>query len=114
MDLNEQDLIVIEAKYMLKDGIKECFYQMLLKWRLKTPENCVVSHLYEMMLSNTHLFQQSSVNKIIDSINNRLDKINEFNQNIENKLQFYIQKASANDSLEKKENLSKVNKLESN
>jgi hypothetical protein len=31
LGLNETDLILIEAKYMAKDGLRECCYQLLLQ-----------------------------------------------------------------------------------
>ena len=33
------------------DGLRECLYQSLLKWRLREPENCTFSYLYQVMCS---------------------------------------------------------------
>ncbi len=43
-------MVQIETKYTV-DGIKECFYQMLLKWRLKSPENCNLQYLMAVLKS---------------------------------------------------------------
>jgi hypothetical protein len=47
LSLTQQELLVIETKYLVKDSLKECFYQMLLRWRLKEPENCYFEFLYK-------------------------------------------------------------------
>ena len=57
--LSEQELLVIEAKYLMKDSLKECFYQMLLKWRLKEPENCYLEYLCKKLKINMNKFLSS-------------------------------------------------------
>ena len=59
LNLSEQELLVIEAKYLMKDSLKECFYQMLLKWRLKEPENCYLEYLCKKLKINMNKFLSS-------------------------------------------------------
>jgi hypothetical protein len=56
LSLTDQELLVIESKYLAKDCLKECFYQMLLKWRLKEPENCYLEYLCKKLEINVNKF----------------------------------------------------------
>ena len=56
LGLTDQELLVIESKYLAKDSLKECFYQMLLKWRLKEPENCYLEYLCKSLEINVNRF----------------------------------------------------------
>lgn len=56
LNLSDQELLVIESKYLAKDCLKECFYQMLLKWRLKEPENCYLEYLCKKLEINVNKF----------------------------------------------------------
>ncbi len=74
LDLDGNDLFNIECKYLIRDGIKECFYQSLLLWRLRDPENCNKSYFLKR-LSNHYNVNDFSIKK----------QPNE-NQSFENKL----------------------------
>ena len=43
--LSESDIYLFEAKHLYKDGIRECCYQMLLKWRELYPSDCCLYNL---------------------------------------------------------------------
>lgn len=49
LSLTEHDTQIIETKYLARDGLNECFYQCLLKWRLKQPENCTFNYLASVL-----------------------------------------------------------------
>ena len=52
LDLSTQDVDLIEFNYLSSvDGLRECFYQCLLKWRLIQPENCHFSYLCKVLTS---------------------------------------------------------------
>ena len=79
------DVQMIQAKYLISDGLKECFYQSLLKWRLKEPENCYLNYFLNklyMNLNKTFDF----INKLKDDITSKKTK----NKTIFNMFQFYL------------------------
>ena len=43
--LTENDICLIDTKYYLKDGIRECCYQMMIKWRELCPNICYFYNL---------------------------------------------------------------------
>lgn len=45
LGLSERDLQLIEAKHLTRDGIDECLYQALLKYRTREPENCYLENV---------------------------------------------------------------------
>ena len=49
LGLESSDIQIIQARYMLSDGLKECFYQCLLKWRLKKPEYCYLNYFLNII-----------------------------------------------------------------
>ncbi len=50
LGLTKQDIDVIEFSYSSSfDGLRECFYQCLLKWRLIQPENCYFTFLCKII-----------------------------------------------------------------
>ncbi len=64
LNLTKQDTDVIEFNYSSSlDGLRECFYQCLLKWRLIQPENCYFTFLCKIIL-------------------NKFEKTNEFIENL--------------------------------
>jgi len=67
LNLNEQDLQLIESKYLHKEGLKECLYQCLLKWRLYEPENCNLLYLidqFELHMNKSEEFVQNLKQKL--------------------------------------------------
>lgn len=51
LNLSKQDIDLIEFNYLsARDGLRECFYQCLLKWRLIQPENCYFSYLSKLLV----------------------------------------------------------------
>lgn len=46
LGLSNQDILLIEHKY---DDLLECFYQMLIRWRLRQPENCNWNYLSKII-----------------------------------------------------------------
>ena len=40
LGVDETDIQIIESKHLARDGLKECFYQCLLTWRLNQPDSC--------------------------------------------------------------------------
>jgi len=64
LNLTKQDVDVIEFNHSSSlDGLRECFYQCLLKWRLIQPENCHFTFLCKIIL-------------------NKFEKTNEFIENL--------------------------------
>ncbi len=45
LSLSENDICLIDNKYYLKDGLRECCYQMLVKWRELFPNDCFLYNL---------------------------------------------------------------------
>lgn len=43
------DVQVIEAKYLMRDGPRECLYQCLLTWRLNQPDSCSLEQFMETL-----------------------------------------------------------------
>ena len=86
MSLTEQELLIIETKYLAKDSLKECFYQMLLKWRLKEPENCYLEHLCKKLQMNVNKFNNFKRTFDEDELTkNRFDcYFNQYFENFEN------------------------------
>lgn len=65
LNLSRQDIDLIEFNYLnSQDGLRECFYQCLLKWRLIQPENCHFSFLCNLLVSKK--FNKPSV--LIESL----------------------------------------------
>lgn len=50
LGLEENDVSVIDSKHLIRDGIKECFYQCLLTWRLQVPENCSLATFFRVLI----------------------------------------------------------------
>ncbi|CAF0761310.1 unnamed protein product [Brachionus calyciflorus] len=50
LGLNKCEIQQIESKYLNKDGLVECLYQVLLRFKLKSPENCTIKYLESKML----------------------------------------------------------------
>lgn len=46
LGLGNQDILLIEHKY---NDLLECFYQMLIRWRLRQPENCNLNFLLKVI-----------------------------------------------------------------
>lgn len=62
LGLDKSDLQIIQARYLISDGLKECFYQCLLKWRLKEPEHCYLGYFlnilrFKLDKSNEEIFK---------------------------------------------------------
>jgi hypothetical protein len=57
LSLSENDIYLIESKYFLKEGTRECCYQVLLKWREFNPEECNLNYLCKKLIQlNLNLF----------------------------------------------------------
>lgn len=82
LQLTKQDIDLIEFNYLKNlDGLKECFYQTLLTWRLQSPENCNFSFLSKVlrqmakslgfcqMLAESMFDQKCSAKKILANYN---------------------------------------------
>lgn len=67
LGLEISDVQIIQAKYLISDGLKECFYQCLLKWRLKQPEHCYLDYF-------------------LNILKHKLNKSNEFIMNLKQQL----------------------------
>ena len=58
--LSENDICLIDDKYYLKDGLRECCYQMLIKWRELYPNECYFYNLCLKLVKinlNFYIFQ---------------------------------------------------------
>jgi hypothetical protein len=49
LGLSQQEIQLIESRFINRDGLKECFYQTLLKWRIKEPENCTFANFFQIL-----------------------------------------------------------------
>lgn len=49
LGVDETDVQVIEAKYLMRDGPRECLYQCLLTWRLNQPDSCSLEQFMETL-----------------------------------------------------------------
>lgn len=45
LGLKNSEIQEIESKFKLRDGLAECLYQVLLKWRLKNIDTCSIKYL---------------------------------------------------------------------
>lgn len=89
LGLTRQDIQIIESKYLHKDGIVECLYQVLLKWRVREPENSSFAYFKNVLMQSRKLLKNKKEKFFL-----KIDKIQENNsinneKNI-NKLRFYI------------------------
>lgn len=97
-ELNNQEILMIESKYMTKDGLKECFYQMLLKWRLHSPENCNFAYLLKII--REHVKDDIAFTSFIRSLTSKIRGDNLKYQ--DSKFLFYLEKYANNDDLKEK------------
>ena len=49
LGLDDNDICAIESRYLIRDGLKECFYQCMLTWHLRQPENCSLSYFFKVL-----------------------------------------------------------------
>ena len=49
LGLTAQDVQCIESQYLQYEGLKECFYQSLLRWRMREPENCYLAYFNQVL-----------------------------------------------------------------
>lgn len=61
LGIDRADIQIIESKYLSRDGLRECFYQCLLTWRLNQPENCTLENFLKVLIT---------LNKTSEFINN--------------------------------------------
>lgn len=54
LGVDETDILITESKYLVRDGLKECFYQCLLTWRLNQPENCSLEYFCQVLKNKLH------------------------------------------------------------
>lgn len=87
LGLEKNDVLIIESKYLSRDGLKECFYQCLLTWRLQMPENCSLEYFIQVLENNlnkdaefiqqltSRVLLESSVAKNQNALNSYMKKI---------------------------------------
>lgn len=49
LDLSEHDVQLIEAKHLQRDGLDECLYQVLIRWRLQSENPCTMRALVDLL-----------------------------------------------------------------
>ena len=83
------DVQTIQARHLIADGLKECFYQCLLKWRVKEPENCYLNYFLAVVLL-------AKLKKPLEMVNSLRDNILKNSQEphvdntAANRLRFYL------------------------
>ena len=87
LGLNNNDINSVRLRHLKKDGLKECFYQSLLLFRQREPENCNFEYLTRVLA--TKLDKNSESIKKLES-----DLFKRKNKNMKNykKLKFYLNK----------------------
>lgn len=68
LGLEENEISIIESKHLARDGLRECFYQCLLTWRLQNPENCTINYFLQMLEQKI-----DKPKEFIEQLKNRLD-----------------------------------------
>ncbi len=85
LGLDENEISIVESKYLARDGLKECFYQCLLTWRLQEPENCTLNYFLQVLERKVN-----KSNEFIEQLKHRLEFTDiEKNQNT---LNLYLNK----------------------
>ena len=94
LGLDKNDVSTIESKYLNREGLKECFYQCLLTWRLQRPENCSLEYFVQVLankLNKTTEFIKQLTSRIL--LKSKEDKNKET-------LNFYIKMIGAENRLD--------------
>ncbi|RNA19464.1 hypothetical protein BpHYR1_016507 [Brachionus plicatilis] len=65
LGLKKSEIQEIESKFKLKDGLVECLYQVLLKWRLKSPDRCSIKYLESKL--DLELFDETKCEKMMSA-----------------------------------------------
>ncbi|CAF0823298.1 unnamed protein product [Brachionus calyciflorus] len=66
LGLSAQDILLIEHKY--KNDLLECFYQCLLKWRLRQPENCNWKFLSKFLKLNQSILESKNSRNYLEKM----------------------------------------------
>ncbi len=109
LGLQLSDVQTIEARYLIADGLKECFYQCLLKWRVKEPENCYLNYFLGVILLVKLKKSSDMVNNLRDNVLNASAEPKVHQENASSRLRFYLNSLAKNKTTAINENKLKVN-----
>lgn len=90
LGLQLSDTQNIEARNLIADGLKECFYQCLLKWRVKEPENCYFNYFLGVILLSKLNKPCEMVYSLRDNILNASKATKLHEENAISRLRFYL------------------------
>jgi hypothetical protein len=90
LTLQLSDIQNIEARHLIADGLKECFYQCLLKWRVKEPENCYLNYFLGVILLSKLNKSCEMVNSLRDNILNASKESKLHEEKAISRLRFYL------------------------